>query len=154
MKIGRKERGRSYTPGASSTKKGEMMRTKTMIIIGLAVMLCTTFLSLPASAQGAQDLSTKITTETGTTTDFGGGDHFYLCFGSDAAFGVVWGTADNENSIYLVSVMSRYLGTADVTNAQGDVILKDHVVKVYTVYAVKLDSILEFSDGTGDGAVR
>jgi len=130
------------------------MRARQTIIFGLAVMLCVTLLVPPVTAEGTTDLSAQITTETGTTTDFGGGDHFYLRFGSDAAFGLVWGTGENENNIYLVTAMTRYLGYADVYNAQGNALVEDHVVKVHTVYAVKFDSLVEFDDGSGDGTVR
>ncbi|MCE5296799.1 MAG: hypothetical protein LLG16_06830 [Euryarchaeota archaeon] len=127
------------------------MKAKELFMIGLAAMLCMTFLSVPATAEEATDLSTEIAVETGTTTDLGGGEYFYLNFGNDARFGLVWGTEGNENNIYLVTVMSRYIASATITNAQGTTLVEDHLLKIYTIHAVKLDSIIEYSDGSGDG---
>jgi hypothetical protein len=61
----------------------------------------------------------KITTEVGPTTDLGGGDHFYVKFGSDAAFGILWGTNETHNNVYFVSYISRYLASLTSMSRTG-----------------------------------
>src|SRR4030042_639902 len=49
--------------------------------------------AIPVNASaGPINLTDKLTTEEGTTTDLGGGDHLYRTFGTDAACGIVWRT--------------------------------------------------------------
>ncbi|QLH74665.1 MAG: hypothetical protein HPY73_03845 [Methanomassiliicoccales archaeon] len=127
------------------------MKTDHVIIIGIMALLCVSFLSVPAASEGPVGMSSEIEVETGTTTDLGGGDYFYVRFGDDARFGVIWGTEDSPNDIYLVTLMSRYVGSATFINAQGVTLAKEKLVKVYTIQAVKLDSIFEFDDGNGNG---
>jgi len=107
----------------------------------------------PASAAPAT-LNSKLTTDTGTTTDFGGGNYFYVKFGADAAFGIVWGNNQTANNVYFVAIKARYLGVAQVYDSQGAVVAANHTIKVYTVYAVKLDDIVEFNDSSNDGLLQ
>jgi len=117
---------------------------------GLATMIALTgFATLaprPASAE-----TTPTTEEQGGADLLGGGDHRFIRFGTDAAFGVLWGNATNPNHIYLVAIKARYLGLADVRTAAGAVIDEDRPIKIHTVYALKLDSLIEFNDTNGDG---
>jgi hypothetical protein len=107
----------------------------------------------PASAAPAS-LNSKLTTDTGTTTDFGGGNYFYVKFGTDAAFGIVWGNNQTANNVYFVAIKARYLGMAQVYDSQGGLVEANHTIKVYTVYAVKLDDIVEFKDSNHDGLLQ
>ncbi|MCJ7562868.1 MAG: hypothetical protein MUO84_07675, partial [Thermoplasmata archaeon] len=63
-------------------------------------------------------------------------------------------TAAEENAVYFVAVKARYLGFAQVYNNNGEMIEEDHAIKVYTMYAVKLDSMLEFNDSDEDGVLN
>lgn len=120
-------------------------------MVAVLLMLMGAF-AVPVSAASAPVTTTsKLTTDTGTTTDFGGGDYFYVRFGTDAAFGVVWGTNDTPNNVYFVAIKARYLGMAQVYDTQGALVEANHTVKVYTVYAVALDDILEYNDSIGNG---
>ena len=107
----------------------------------------------PASAAPVT-LNSKLTTATGTTTDFGGGSYFYVKFGTDAAFGIVWGDSHTANNVYFVAIKARYLGVAQVYDSQGALIAANHTIKIYTMYAVKLDDILEFNDSSNDGLLQ
>jgi len=116
------------------------------------VLIAILFASLSPFARAA-DPSTPVSEEAGTvdSTWLGGGDHHFIRFGSDAAFGVLWGTNSTPNNIYLVAIKARYLGVADVENAAGGTIVRDRAVRIYTIYAMKLGAIVEFNDTNGDG---
>jgi len=82
------------------------------------VLIAILFASLSPFARAA-DPSTPVSEDAGTVDSswLGGGDHHFIRFGSDAAFGVLWGTNATPNNIYLVAIKARYLGVADVENA-------------------------------------
>lgn len=120
--------------------------------VALASMAMFMFGALLVAAPTDADisLSSELTTEEGATTALGGGDHFFVKFGTDAAFGIVWGTEETENNVYFVIVKARYLGVAQVYDADGNLLQDNYTVKVYTMYAVKLDSVVEFDDVDGN----
>jgi hypothetical protein len=119
--------------------------------VAVMLMLLGVF-AIPASVSAAPvTVSSKLTTDTGTTTDFGGGDFFYVRFGADAAFGIVWGTDTTLNNVYFVAIKARYLGMAQVYDTQGTMVEANHTVKIYTVYAVKLEDIFEYNDSIDNG---
>ena len=113
-------------------------------------MLVLGALTLSAPASADTTLTDQLEQEGGSTSILGGGDHFFVRFGEDAAFGIVWGNDEIENNVYLVAVKARYLGLAQVYDADGEVLQEDYTIKVYTMYAVKLDSIVEFDDVDDD----
>lgn len=113
------------------------------------MMMLTSF-ALPSASATTTNENGKITTESGTTTDLGGGDHFYVKFGTDAAFGVLWGTQQDPNNIYFVSYISRYLGNVNVNEPNGTS-LAQKPLKIYTLNAVKLDRLIEYNDSNGNG---
>jgi hypothetical protein len=98
------------------------------------------------NARGATRINGQLVEETGPTSVLGGGDHVFVRFGSDAAFGVVYGTTANPNNVYIVAIKARYLGVAQVLDPQDRVIGQNRPVKIYTLHAVKLDSLVEFRD--------
>jgi hypothetical protein len=121
-------------------------------ILLIAVMMLPMVPPDSSAATGANE--TKMTTDSGPTDILGGGDHLFVRFGSDAAFGVVWGTQDNPNDIYVVSIVARYLGEAQVYNRQDQLVQANHTIKVYTMYAVKLDNLIEYNDSNQDGMLQ
>jgi hypothetical protein len=132
------------------------MRTGSKAVGSLAAVLLMLLgiFAIPSSVSASPvTINDQLTTESGTTTDFGGGDYFYVKFGTDASFGVVWGTEENANNIYFVAVKARYLGVAQVYDDEGNVVLENRTVKIFTVYAVKLEDVLEFSDTNGNGVL-
>src|SRR2546426_2350620 len=81
------------------------------IVIGLLLIATAgmTVLVTPA-ARAATPINDQLVQETGPTTALGGGGHVFVRFGTDAAVGVVYGTAANPNNIYIVANKTRYLG--------------------------------------------
>src|SRR5712692_8915812 len=126
------------------------MHIKAILIAAclLIVALMAVFASPPARA--ATYINNQLTEEKGGTTILGGGDHVFVRFGTDAAFGIVYGTTANPNNIYVVAIKARYLGVAQVVDSQGRTVLDNRAIKVYTLYAMKLDSIVEFRDLNGN----
>jgi len=117
-----------------------------------ALMMLLGVFALPASVSAVTvSLNEEITVDEGSTEILGGGDYFFVRFGEDAAFGIVWGNETNPNSVYFVSVVARHLAYAHVYDKDGEVVEKNHAVKVYTMYAVKLDGMLEFNDTNDNG---
>jgi hypothetical protein len=131
--------------------KGIKVAGAMMTVLLMLLGIC----AIPASVSAAPvTVSDKLTTATGTTTDLGGGDYFFVKFGSDAAFGIVWGTNTTLNNVYFVAIKARYLGMAQVYDEQGTQITKNHTIKIYTLYAVKLEDILEFNDTNDNGVLQ
>ncbi|MEW5748315.1 MAG: hypothetical protein AB1793_05980 [Candidatus Thermoplasmatota archaeon] len=131
------------------------MKAIATFAVTAVLMMVMGVLAVPAQAAAeVVALDDQIETEDGATEVLGGGDHFFVKFGTDAAFGIVWGTEDNENAVYFVTIKARYLGLAQVYNMDGEMIEENATVKVYTMYAVKLDSMLEFNDSDDDGLVN
>ncbi|HJX04537.1 MAG TPA: hypothetical protein VJ489_01830 [Thermoplasmata archaeon] len=115
-------------------------------IFGVLLMLLGVF-AIPTSASAAdENVTDKLLTESGPTEILGGGDHFFVKFGTDAAFGVVWGTQETPNNVYFVAIKARYLGVAQVYDSEGNLVKANQTVKVATLYAVKLEDMLEFND--------
>jgi len=131
--------------------KGAMVSGAMFVVM---LMLLGVF-AIPSSASAnPASLNSKLTTATGTTTDFGNGSYFYVKFGADAAFGIVWGNNQTANNVYFVAIKARYLGVAQVYDGQGALVAANHTIKIYTVYAVKLDKIVEFNDSSHDGLLQ
>ena len=115
-------------------------------VFAVLLMLVGIFAIPPTASAADTNPTSNLETETGATTVLGGGDHFFVKFGSDAAFGIVWGTQDTPNNVYFVAIKARYLGVAQVYDSEGDLVQGNHTIKIATLYAVKLDDILEFND--------
>ncbi len=131
------------------------MKTKTTFAVTAILMMVIGMVAVPLQAAAeAVTLDEQIETEEGATDILGGGDHFFVKFGTDAVFGIVWGTEGEENSVYFVAIKARYLGLAQVYNNDGEMIEDNRTIKIYTMYAVKLDSVLEFNDTNDDGLLN
>lgn len=125
----------------------------TGVVMAVSFMMLFATLAVTTGASAATtDRTSQITTEVGPTSDLGGGDHFLVKFGSDAAFGILWGNETNHNNIYFVSYVSRYLGYINVDYPNGSVISKQPL-KIYTLYAVQLDRLIEYNDSDGNGVL-
>jgi hypothetical protein len=127
------------------------MHIKAILIASclLTIAIMAVFAGPPVKA--TTYINDQLTEERGDTPILGGGGHVFVRFGRDAAFGIVYGTTANPNNIYVVAIKARYLGVAQVVDAQGRSILENRPIKVYTLYAMKLDSIVEFRDLNGNG---
>src|SRR5207249_451742 len=92
---------------------------KPILIVFLLMATALTALTVSPAARGATLINSQLSEETGPTTALGGGDHVFVRFGTDAAFGVVYGTTGNPNNIYVVAIKARYLGVAQVVDQSG-----------------------------------
>src|SRR5213596_2003081 len=126
------------------------MHAKALVIV---LVLAATAIGVVVSAPTARSgtlINSQLVEETGATAALGGGDHVFVRFGDDAAFGVVYGTTANPNNIYIVAIEARYLGVAQVFDQANTSVATNRPIKIYTLYALKLDSLIEFRDGNGN----
>lgn len=131
------------------------MRALSLLVATLLVVSGLAFIAAVPAAQAAQtNLSGQLTYSSGSTTLLGGGDYRFIEFGSDAAFGVVWGNATHANNIYVVAVKARYLGVGQVYYSNGTLYTANEPIKVYTIYAAQLQNLTEYRDNTGDGVAN
>ncbi len=127
------------------------MNLKTLLVVALLVSTALTALAVAAPAKGAAIyLNDQLVEEAGHTLALGGGDYRFVRFGTDAAFGVVWGNGTHANSVYIVAIKARYLGVGQVYSQAGTLIVANHPIKVFTLYAARLEDIVEYKDVTGD----
>jgi len=127
------------------------MNAKAIVIGLLLIATAGMAVLVTPAARAATPANDQLVQETGPTTALGGGDHVFVRFGTDAAFGIVYGTAASPNNIYIVAIKARYLGVAQVVDGQGRTVAENRPIKIYTLYAVKLDSLVEFKDSNGNG---
>src|SRR5881409_3803053 len=95
------------------------MNAKAILIGLLLVATAGMAVLVTPAARAATVTNDQLVQETGPTTALGGGNHVFVRFGTDAAFGVVYGTSANPNNIYIVAIKARYLGVAQVKDEQG-----------------------------------
>src|SRR3989441_5743130 len=122
------------------------MHTKAILVAMCLLVTAATAVFASPVAQGKTLINDQLTEETGPTSILGGGDHVFVRFNPDAAFGVVYGTTANPNNVYLVAIKARYLGLAQAVDTQNRSLAQNVPIKIYTLYAVKLDSIVEYRD--------
>lgn len=131
------------------------MRILALLMASLLAVSAFAFLAAAPPARAAPtNISGQLIESAGSTSVLGGGNYRFIEFGSDAAFGVVWGNATHANNIYVVAIKARYLGVGQVYNATGALVDPNEPVKVYTIYAAQLQDILEYRDVTGEGVAN
>jgi len=126
------------------------MHAKAILVVCLLIATALTAIAASPSARAGTLINEQLVEDLATTTALGGGDAVFVRFGADAAFGVVYGTDASPNNIYIVAIKARYLGVAQVVDTQGREVASNRPIKIYTLYAVKLDNILEFRDSNGN----
>jgi hypothetical protein len=132
------------------------MRALTLLVVALLAVSTFAFLATAPPAQAATTyLNDRLIVSSGSTSAFGGGDYRFIQFGSDAAFGIVWGNATHANNIYVAAIKTRYLGVGQVYfGANGTRLAANQPIKVYTIYAAQLQNLTEYRDNTGDGVAN
>ncbi len=131
------------------------MRIGTLLVVLLLVASALAFLGTsPGTEAATTNLSSQLVYASGSTTAFGGGDYRFIEFGTDAAFGVVWGNATHDNNIYVVAIKARYLGVGQVYASNGTRLAANEPVKVFTIYAAQLQNLTEYRDYTNDGVAN
>ncbi len=126
------------------------MRAIAFVIISLLVAAIGAVLVTAPPARAGTLINDRLVESSGPTTALGGGDYLFVRFGTDAAFGVVYGSAADPNNVYIVAIKARYLGVSQVYDQNGNRLGENRPAKVYTLYAVKLDNIVEFEDQDGN----
>ncbi|MFO7992071.1 MAG: hypothetical protein R6U61_07255 [Thermoplasmata archaeon] len=131
------------------------MKTKKYVTLTItSLLLITTVLSFGmTSAEGDE---WKVRVDEGETEALGGGRYRLFRFGSnetgtDARFGVVWGTEESPNSIVMMTTQSRYLGVTDVYDNHGKQLSEDKPIKAQSMLGVRVGKIYEYDDANGDG---
>ena len=120
-------------------------------VVALSAVLVMVFSSIGigsiARAAGERDLTPTI--EQGSTDRFGGGDWIGVRAG-DARVGVVYGTVNHPNHLYVLAEYKRFLGGAEVYDGR-DNYLRTVPIPVYTIFGQSFAGLLEFQDRNGDG---
>ncbi len=123
-------------------------------LLALALLGASLALAGVASAQGDRDLTPVV--EQGSTERLGGGDWISVRAG-DARVSVVYGTATHPNKLYVFAEYKRFLGGADIYDAQGN-LLRTAGLPVYTIFGQSFDRFIEFRDvspaPSGDGLLN
>src|SRR5205823_7808500 len=118
------------------------MRMVTDVRTLLATIIVAAFLLFPvglmgtASAAGPGRDLTPVLIGPVSTDRFGGGDLVAVKAG-DALFGVRYGTSVHPNDVLIFAEYKRFLGGADIVDAQGNH-LTTRGIPVYTVLAQSL----------------
>ena len=115
------------------------------VLIAATIMAVPLFAGIASAGDGSSGTITPVV-EQGTTDKLGGGDWVAVRAG-DANFGVVYGTAQNLNKVYILADYKRYIAGVDFYDAQGNFV-KTRGVPVWTVFAQSFDRMIEFSDET------
>jgi hypothetical protein len=69
----------------------------------------------------------------------------------DAMIGILYGTQENPNYVYVISIFTRYLGVADIYGEKGAELASGKPIPVRTLYAQRFDTLYEFQDSNDDG---
>jgi len=133
---------------ASHITEGGRMRNAKIVMVMAVVLLATPLLAGVASAGDSTNSTITPSVEQGTTSRLGGGDWVVVHAGS-TNFGVVYGTTQDPNKLYIFADYQRYIAGVDYYDAQGNFI-KTQGVPVWTVYAQSLDRFVEFKDTDGN----
>jgi len=133
---------------APHTKEGGRMRKAGIVMVLAVVLLATPLLAGVASAGDSTNNTITPSFEQGTTDRLGGGD-WVVVHAGNTNFGVVYGTTQDPNKLYIVADYKRYIAGVDYYDAQGNFI-KTQGVPVWTVFAQSLDRFVEFKDTDGN----
>src|SRR6267378_3693060 len=111
------------------------------IIVAVMVLVPLGIMGTASAAGTTRDLTTVVIGPV-PTDRFGGGDLVAVKAG-DALFGVRYGSTARPNDIVIFAEYKRFLGGADVVDAQGNH-LTTRGIPVYTVFAQRLAGFIEF----------
>jgi len=109
-----------------------------------AALVLSGLLAIGGPASASTVAAQAVTTDQGSTTEFGGGDYFRI-HARDLDFAVLYGSAAQPNGITIATSFTRYLGGAEVYDEDGNLV---HTmgIPVRTLIAQKLSFFVEYRD--------
>ena len=113
-----------------------------LALLGVPVAIATTAAASPSGLTASATNTTPRFVGPTPTSRYGGGDWVGVTAGA-TNFGVLYGTQDHPNVVVIFAEYTRFLGGANVVNAQGQQIAV-RGVPVRTVMAQSLDRFIEF----------
>ncbi|MDG6224544.1 MAG: hypothetical protein QCI82_03425 [Candidatus Thermoplasmatota archaeon] len=129
--------------------------TTMALAVSLAILILTggmSFASGAPEAEAGTEFPELKVTEKRIENVLGGGDFIGIHNeDNDAMIGLLYGTEENPNHVYVISIFTRYLGVADIYDEDGDLLRSGKPIPVKTLYAQRFDTIYEFDDRDGDG---
>ena len=130
---------------------GRLVCMKGMIATFLVLAMLGAPLAFAGLASAAERDLTPVV-EQGVTDRLGGGSWITVRAG-DARVGVVYGTVESPNKVYVFAEYKRLLGGVDIYDAQGNY-LATRSLPVYTIFGQSLDAMIEFEDRDGNGLLN
>ncbi|MFX1282634.1 MAG: hypothetical protein ACFFB5_03230 [Promethearchaeota archaeon] len=118
----------------------------------LVIILCLSNLILlraKADIQAPTSQQYPIKIEQSEIPLFGGIQSVRAIFG-ESTIGVLYGTIDNPQPLYLFTEFSQKIATVQIFNRRGT-LEKEIELNVQNIFAFRLDAIIEFSDRNNDG---
>ena len=130
---------------------GRLVCMKGMIAAFLVLAMLGAPLTFAGVASAAERDLTPVV-ERGVTDRLGGGSWITVRAG-DARVGVVYGTPETPNNVYVFAEYKRFLGGVDIYDSQGNY-LATRSLPVFTIFGQSLDGMIEFEDSDGNGLLN
>lgn len=137
--------------GFSMIYKAMITKEKKLSIL-LIIMLCLSnliLLGVKAENQTSNNQQPPIKIEQGEIPLFGGIQSIRATIG-ESTIGILYGTADNPQPLYLFTEFSQKIATVQIFNRRGT-LEKEIELNVQNIFVFRLDAIIEFSDRNDDG---
>ena len=122
--------------------RGIAVTLMALALLGVPLAVATTAAASPTSLTASAQNTTPRFIGPTPTNRFGGGDWVGVTAGG-TNFGVLYGTTANPNEVVIFAEYTRFLGGANVVDAQGQQ-LAVRGIPVQTVLAQSLDRFIEF----------
>ncbi|MFX0182518.1 MAG: hypothetical protein ACFE95_05470 [Candidatus Hodarchaeota archaeon] len=129
-----------------------MITNEKKLSILLIIMLCLSNLILlgtNAKNKGLNDQQHQIKIEQGEIPLFGGIKSIRATIG-ESKIGVLYGTTNNPQPLYLFTEFSQKIATVQIFNRRGT-LEKEIELNVHNIFVFRLDAIIEFSDRDNNG---
>ncbi len=123
---------------------GGMRKIVVVLIVGLSLLVSPLVISVATAGDGQNSFKISPVVEQGKTDRFGGGEWIVVKAG-DTRFGVIYGTVEHHNKLFIVADYKRYAAGIDVHDSEGNY-LRSKGVPVWTVFAQSFDRMVEFRD--------
>ncbi|MFX0150742.1 MAG: hypothetical protein ACFFAJ_08190 [Candidatus Hodarchaeota archaeon] len=129
-----------------------MIINEKMLSVLLIIMLCLSNLILlgaKAEVKAPYDQQHQIKIEQGEIPLFGGTQSIRATIG-ETQIGLLYGTTDNPQPLYLFTNFSQKIATVQIFNRRGT-LEKETELQIHNIFVLRLDAIIEFSDRDNNG---